>query len=109
MRDDRNGFWMGFRFGAGLFFGFVSCVAAALALWLGALHLMSHLSLDDASAQIAARLNSLTHDGPDKPAPTRGLKVDPRERDRCLKLSNGEVNALFVECLQENAAVPPAR
>ncbi len=107
-RNSAGWIGIGFRIGVGFFLAMIVCVSVSLAIWMGILRLTSRISFDSAAEDISHTLESLPHPSIPKQAPPRGFKVDPHDRQMCLKLSNGEVNQQFIECMQENAATPSA-
>ena len=69
---------------------------------MGTLKLLKHVSVEDAANSIEHTLDSVPHPSLPQPAKPRSFKVDPRDRDMCLKLSGGVVNQQLLECMQES-------
>ena len=100
---------IGFRFGIGFFAAILACSELSFLIWKGLGHWGPGANLASAAQELQHGLGALPH--PSLPEPAKGLqlKVDPQDRERCMKLSSGVVDQTFLECMRENAsaASPP--
>ncbi len=105
-RSSVNWWAIGFRFGLGFYCASVVFGALLFGAWLLLTNTGVKAGFNETTQGVEHAWNSLPKPAlPALPRPPKvhSPRIDPKDKETCMKLSGGVLNEQYIECMQENA------